>query len=184
MNPRNPRFSSAKVLVSLCLPSWFCLQPFVTTAADYKGAEAVLTEAKESGAKPEAADTLSPTAQLRADLKAFSQTSGTLKPAEGAEQWLKLLERFRKSEELPMPGRRRPDAMPIEVREVIEALPPPPCWGEVEKSVDSRPAGEGAEALQTLGLKLLAHTLNGHKEKRSGDLSTLQGLAAKTKSSQ
>ena len=157
--------------------------PAPSLALDYRGAEAVLAQAAEAGAKPKAAaEESSPAAQLRADLKAFQQKAMSLAPAEAATQWLALLDRFQRLEDSPLSsGRRDRDRMPVQAQEVVESLPPPEAWSALARAVEARPPGEGGEALHALGLKLLVHTLAGDTAKRQEDLSALEALAAKSK---
>src|SRR5579872_1572112 len=62
-----------------------------STAADYLGADAVLSQALQTNTTSKSKDEkTSGPAQLRADLKAFRQASATLPPSEFANQWLGL----------------------------------------------------------------------------------------------
>jgi tetratricopeptide (TPR) repeat protein len=73
---------------------------------------------------------------------------------------------------------------PIQPEELVEALPPPSSWPELGKAIEARPAGEGAQSLQKLGLRLLAHTLLSDTTKRREDIAALEALAAKAKTRQ
>jgi tetratricopeptide (TPR) repeat protein len=169
---------------------WVCAFAWsVTTGAapttNYQGAEAVLRQAAESGNKTKSKDDkLSPNTQLRADLKAFGQQSAPLTPGDAAAQWLALADRLVQMEETHANYGQRGESNPVREEELMEALPPPASWAELEKAIEARPPGEGSQALHELGLRLLAHTLVGDAAKRSDDIASLQGLAAKAKSSQ
>jgi tetratricopeptide (TPR) repeat protein len=157
-----------------------------TTATNYLGADIILRQAAES-AKPSKSKEAekSPAAQLREDLKAFQQQSAGLAPAEAAKQWLALVDRLLQLNETPANyGRRGGMFRPLEPQELVEALPPPPAWGELAKAIEARPAGDGAQVLQGLGLRLLAHTLTGDAAKRREDIAALEALAAKAKTQQ
>jgi len=156
-------------------------------AGEYQGAEAVLRRAAEGGSSSKTnQEPASPSSQLRADFKAFGQRSATLAPAEAAKQWLALADRFNQlAEETPVNyyGQAREDR-PLEAQDLLEALPSPAAWAELAKAIESRPPGEGAQALHELGLRLLAHTLTGDAAKRRDDVTALEVLAAKAKSNQ
>jgi tetratricopeptide (TPR) repeat protein len=174
--------------VALCLAgAWAWTTTAQTTSAtNYQGADAVLRQAAESVNQPKSTDEKpSPTTQLRADLKAFKQQSASLAPAEVVKQWLVLVDRMLQLEETPANyGQRGTLSRPIQPDELVEALPPPACWAELAKAVEARPAGEGAQALQGLGLRLLAHSLLGDTTKRREDIAALEALAAKAKTRQ
>lgn len=150
----------------------------------YRGVEAVLQQAAETQ-QSTTNKTLSPTAQLRADMKSFAKQSATLTPPEAATQWLALVDRFIQltasaADSFGQTG----DTQPLQPQELIEALPPPGAWTELAKAIESRPSGQDADAVHQVGLRLLAHTLTGDTVKRQEDLNTLQSLAAKAKSNQ
>ena len=84
----------------------------------------------------------------------------------------------------PIYGQQDGMSHPIQPEELVEALPPPSSWAELAKAIEARPAGEGAQVLQTLGLRLLAHTLLGDAAKRRDDIAALEALAAKAKTQQ
>ncbi|MGA2854211.1 MAG: tetratricopeptide repeat protein, partial [Verrucomicrobiota bacterium] len=155
-------------------------------AEDYQGAEAVLKQAAESSDHAKSRhEENSPASQLRADLKAFKQQSATLAPADAAKQWLVLVDRFEQLTETPAnPFQQAGADLPLEPQELLDALPPPSAWAELAKAIESRPLGEGSQALREHGLRLLAHTLTGDAAKRQNDLAALEALAAKAKSNQ
>ena len=157
-----------------------------TPATNYQGADAVLRQAAESSNQPKSKEEKpTPAAQLRVDLKAFEQQSAGLTPTEAAKQWLALADRLLQLEETPANyGQRSGMAKPLQPEELVEALPPPASWAELAKAIEARPAGEGAQALQGLGLRLLAHTLLGDTTKRREDIAALEALAAKAKTRQ
>jgi tetratricopeptide (TPR) repeat protein len=174
--------------IALCLAGTFTWSAtaHAAPATNYQGADAVLCQAAESVNQTKSADEKpSPTAQWRADLKAFKQQSASLAPAEAAKQWLALVDRLLQLEETPANFDQR-DVMshPIQPDELVEALPPPASWAELAKAIEARPAGEGAQTLQGLGLRLLAHTLLGDTTKRREDIAALETLAAKAKTRQ
>ena len=173
--------------VALCLTG---LWAWTTTAeaapaTNYQGADAILRQAAESSNQPKSKEEKSsPTAQLRADLKAFKQQSASLAPTEAAKQWLALADRLLQLEETPAYDQRGMISHSIQPDELVEALPPPASWAELAKAIEARPAGEGAQVLQGLGLRLLAHTLLGDTAKRREDIAALEALAAKAKTRQ
>ena len=174
--------------VALCLAgAWaWTTTAEAAPATNYEGADAVLLQAAESVNQTKSADEKpSPTTQWRADLKAFKQQSASLAPAEAAKQWLALVDRLLQLEETPANyGQSGMMSHPIQPDELVEALPPPASWPELAKAIEARPAGEGAQTLQTLGLRLLAHTLLGDTTKRREDIAALETLAAKAKTRQ
>ena len=157
-----------------------------TPATNYQGADAILRQAAESSNQPKSKEEKSsPAAQLRADLKAFKQQSGSLAPAEAAKQWLALTDRLLQLNETPANyGQQGGMAKSLQPEELVEALPPPASWAELAKAIEARPAGEGAQVLQGIGLRLLAHTLLGDTTKRREDIAALEALAAKAKTRQ
>lgn len=157
-----------------------------TSATNYEGADAVLRQAAEGSNQPKSKEEKpSPTSQLREDLKAFKQQSASLAPAEAAKQWLALVDRLLQLNETPANyGQQGGMSHPIQPEELVEALPPPSSWPELGKAIEARPAGEGAQSLQKLGLRLLAHTLLGDTTKRREDIAALEALAAKAKTRQ
>jgi hypothetical protein len=174
--------------IALCLAgawAWTTMAE-AASATNYEGTDAVLRQAAESVNQTKSADEKpSPTTQLRADLKAFKQQSTNLAPAEAAKQWLALVDRLLQLEETPANfGQPGMISHPIQPDELVEALPPPANWAELAKAIEARPAGEGAQTLQTLGLRLLAHTLLGDTTKRREDIAALEALAAKAKTQQ
>jgi tetratricopeptide (TPR) repeat protein len=173
--------------VALCMAgawAWTTMaQP--ASATNYQGADVVLRQAAESVNQPKSADEKpSPTTQWRADVKAFKQQSTNLAPAEAAKQWLALADRLLQLEETSTFDQRGMMSHPIQPDELVEALPPPANWAELAKAIEARPAGEGAQTLQTLGLRLLANTLLGNMTKRREDIAALEALAAKAKTRQ
>jgi tetratricopeptide (TPR) repeat protein len=155
-------------------------------AENYQGAVAVLQQAAESSHKANSeVKASSPAAQLRADLKTFQKHSATLTPVEAAKQWLALVDRFTQLTETPANFfQQAGEEASLEPQELLEALPPPATWAELTKAIESRPPGEGVQALHELGLRLLAHALAGDVSKRQDDLAALQAFAAKAKSNQ
>ena len=174
--------------VALCMAGiWIWTTPAKAAAStNYEGADAVLRQAAESVNQPKSADEKpSPTTQLRTDLKAFKQKSASLAPAEAAKQWLALLDRLLQLNEAPANyGQQGGMSHPIQPEELVEVLPPPSSWPELGNAIEARPAGEGAQALQKLGLRLLAHTLLGDTIKRREDIAALEALATKAKTRQ
>jgi len=174
--------------IALCLAGTFIWGATAEAASDtnYQGAGAILRQAAESSNQPKSKEgKLSSAAQLRADLKAFKQQSTSLTPTEAAKQWLALVDRLLQLEETPVNYSQRGGmSRPIQPEELIEALPPPASWTELAKAIEARPAGESAQALQGLGLRLLAHTLLGDAAKRHDDITSLEALAAKAKTQQ
>jgi tetratricopeptide (TPR) repeat protein len=174
--------------VALCMAgawAWTTMaQP--ASATNYQGADTVLRQAAESAKQTKTADEKpSPTTQWRADVKAFKQQSTNLAPAEAAKQWLALADRLLQLEETPANySQSGMMSHPVQPEELVEALPPPASWLELAKAIEARPAGEGAQTLQTLGLRLLAHTLLGDTTKRREDIAALEALAAKAKTRQ
>jgi tetratricopeptide (TPR) repeat protein len=174
--------------IALCLAGTFTWSAtaHAAPATNYQGAGAVLRQAAESVNQIKSADEKSsPAAQWRADLKAFKQQSASLAPTEAAKQWLAMVDRLLQLEETPANFDQQ-DMMshPIQPDELVEALPPPASWAELAKAIEARPAGEGARALQGLGLRLLAHTLLGDTTRRREDIAALEALAAKAKTRQ
>lgn len=160
--------------------------PSSALGAEYQGAAAVLQQAAESILRTNSeTEASSPTKQLRADLKAFQKQSAALPPAEAAKQWLVLVDRFTPITEAPADFFQRPGKdKPLDPQELLEALPRPAAWAALAKAVESRPQGEGVQALRQLGLRLLAHTLMGDVAKRQADLAALEELGAKAKANQ
>jgi len=156
------------------------------SATNYEGADAILRQAAEGSNQPKSKEEKpSPTSQLREDLKAFKQQSASLAPAEAAKQWLALVDRLLQLNETPANyGQQGGMSHPIQPEELVEALPPPSSWPELGKAIEARPAGEGAQSLQKLGLRLLAHTLLSDTTKRREDIAALEALAAKAKTRQ
>ena len=156
------------------------------SATNYEGADAILRQAAEGSNQPKSKEEKpSPTSQLREDLKAFKQQSASLAPAEAAKQWLALVDRLLQLNETPANyGQQGGMSHPIQPEELVEALPPPSSWPELGKAIEARPAGEGAQSLQKLGLRLLAHTLLSDTTKRREDITALEALAAKAKTRQ
>ncbi len=174
--------------VALCLAvAWaWTTTAEAASATNYEGADAVLRQAAEGVNQPKSADEKpSPTTLLRTDLKAFKQQSASLAPAEAAKQWLALVDRLLQLNETPaIYGQQDGMSHPIQPDELVEALPPPSSWAELAKAIEARPVGEGAQTLQTFGLRLLAHTLLGDTTKRREDIAALEALAAKAKTQQ
>ncbi len=151
-------------------------------AEDYQGADAVLRQVAETN-QSKTNENLTPTSQLRNDLKTFTQRSATLSPTDAAGQWLALLDRFSKLTETSANffGQNSQDR-PLDPRELVEAWPPPTDWPELAKEIEARPPGDEDHAAYETGLRLLAHTLTGDTASRQQDLASLEALAAKAKS--
>ena len=174
--------------VALCVAGlWaWTITAEAAPATNYQGADAILRQAAEGSNQPKSKEEKpSPAAQLRSDLKAFKQQSASLAPTEAAKQWLALADRLLQLEETPANyGQQGGMSHPIQPEELVEALPPPSSWPELGKAIEARPAGEGAQSLQKLGLRLLAHTLLSDTTKRREDIAALEALAAKAKTRQ
>jgi tetratricopeptide (TPR) repeat protein len=173
--------------IALCLAvAWaWTTTTEAASATNYEGADAILRQAAESANQTKSGDEKpSPTTQWRADLKTFKQQSASLAPSEAAKQWLALVDRLLQLEETPAYNQRGIISHPIQPEELVEALPPPASWAELAKAIEARSAGEGAQALQKLGLQLLAHSLLGDTTKRREDIAALEALAAKAKTRQ
>jgi tetratricopeptide (TPR) repeat protein len=179
-----PRVGASVVLCVVGLWAWTTTTE-AATVTNYQGADAILRQAAESSNQPKSKEEKNtPATQLCADLKAFKQQSASLAPAEAAKQWLALMDRLLQLEETPAYDQRGMISHSIQPEELVEALPPPASWAELSKAIEARPAGEGAQTLQKLGLQLLAHTLLGDTTKRREDIAALEALAAKAKTQQ
>ena len=93
--------------------------------------------AGQSGSPAPGTKSPSESARLRADLTNFTTRAVSLAPAIAAREWLELCDRFAR-----LPGPRRLDAgrgdeAPLQVPELLMALPPPAAWDELAKVIDS-----------------------------------------------
>src|SRR5947209_17302726 len=114
---------------------WNCLGG----AADFKGATEVLQLASESPAKPKQNGD-DPNAVFRQKIKAFGSSSTNLTSAEAAKQWLTLVEDFqselaKSAVEAQIPRR---EGLGLRFEEIMDVLPPPAYWADLEKAVESR----------------------------------------------
>jgi len=157
-----------------------------TPTNGYLGADGVLRQAASSSGQTKSKDLKDTrTEKLRQALTAFRQQSVSLPPAEAAKQWLALVDRYLQLNEAAFDFEMRGGGFhPLEPLELVEALPSPESWGELAKAIEARPAGEGTHALSELGLRLLAHTLQGNAGKRREDIAGLESLAARAKTLQ
>jgi tetratricopeptide (TPR) repeat protein len=147
--------------------------PRIACAGDYLGASAVLHEVEERSAKPGEKPERDPQSILRDDLKAFSQTSTNLSPADAAKGWLELADRAAKIQQ--QAGQNyNPGIVQIEPDDLLNALPPPAAWGELSKAIVARPAAKGGMDIRESGLRLLAATLTGDVEWRKREIAALQ----------
>jgi tetratricopeptide (TPR) repeat protein len=149
----------------------------ILQAADFKGAEQVLREATLASptAKEKPKD---PYAQLREKLKAFETEGGKLPPGEAAKQWLALVDEFGKQSDKAGAGRA---ARPLQMEDVMRALPPPAAWKDLEGAIEARATSSGKnEEKRMLGLRLIAHTLTQNSVKRTEDLKALGALAKRS----
>jgi hypothetical protein len=177
-------FIANAALCWVCTFAWSA-RTEAASATNYQGTDAILRQAAESSNKTRSKDErLSPNAQLRADLKAFGQQSVSLTPGDAAKQWLALADRLVQMEETPANYGQQGEPNPVQMEELVDELPPPASWAELEKAIEARPHGEGTQALHELGLRLLAHVLVGDAAKRRDDIAALENLAAKAKSRQ
>src|SRR5262245_11367905 len=110
-------------------------------AADFKGAAEVLQQAAQTATKPNEKPK-DPYAPFRDKLKAFASQSTNLPPDQAAQQWLALVDELEKeSVRIASSARLGPRAgRPVRLEEVLDTLPPPSSWAELEKAVEARPA--------------------------------------------
>ena len=88
----------------------------------------------ERNAKPvEKPAKLSEAAQLRLDMKAFSETATNLAPAEAAKRWLEFVDRTMKIQQAGQ--NRNSFADQIDANDVLAALPLPETWSGLAKAV-------------------------------------------------
>jgi len=147
-------------------------------AADYLGADGVLQQVVERNAKPEenppGGDEQT---KLRDELKAFSRAATNMAPAAAAKQWLELVDRAVKMQRPGAANISVPGFTPAQFEDLLDALPPPPTWGELAKAIAARPPAKGAARLHEIGLRFLAATLTGDADARNHEIASLSALA-------
>lgn len=156
------------------------LLSYVSRAADYVGAEAVLKRVSDSPAISTTNENTSAVAQLKNDIESFKKQSGSLKPEEAAQQWLKLLDRQFDLDPSEMAAGYRNSRDRFNPNAIWLALPPPAAWESLRKAIDARPPQKGAKASRENGLKLIAHTLVADRAAQSADIGQLLTLAVKS----
>jgi len=146
-------------------------------AADYLGASGVLraVEARHAGADQKAPAT-NESAQLSADLKTFTQTSGSLPAPEAARRWLELVDRAVKVQS----HTRANDYMNYgrnDANALLAALPPPAAWPDLARAVAARPPARNNGEIREIGLRFLAALLTGDTNAQSQVISQLSAKA-------
>lgn len=180
MNPQPLYFVLGALL---CTP---CIQ--LPAAAPLRGAQAVLNDvATQTGVPAKAAaQPLSESARLRADLTNFTARASTLAPAAAARDWLALTDRFFKLPPPHLAARTGPADQPLQPRDLLTALPPPAAWDELAKAIAARPAPAGLKDAREFGLRMLAQTLRGDRTAVAAELAKFETslLAAKRQEAQ
>ena len=151
--------------------------PGCLLAADYLGAAGVLraVEERHAGAGQKAPVT-NESAQLSADLNTFSQTSGSLPPAEAAQRWLELADRSIKVQS----HARSSDYMSYgqnDASALLAALPPPVAWPDLARAVAARPPARDNGEIREIGLSFLAALLTGDTNAQNQVISQLSAKA-------
>lgn len=141
-------------------------------AQGYMGANAVLQLAQQRRAKS-ATETNDDQAKFRAELKAFTQNSTNLAPADAARQWLDFVDRVSK---LPPQAQQNanPSSQPISGNDLLCALPPPAAWNILAQDISARPPAKGDDELREIGLGFLAATLTGDVQMRNAEMTNLE----------
>src|SRR5205085_2856205 len=106
--------------------------------------------------------------------------SGSLKPEEAAQQWLKLLDRQFDLSAEDLPGGYQRSRQQFNPNDIWLALPPPAAWDTLRRAIDARPAQKGPKASREFALKLIAHTLIADRAAQTTDIGQLLTLAVKS----
>jgi tetratricopeptide (TPR) repeat protein len=148
-------------------------------AENYLGAEAVLQKIKaKQGLPAEPKKETDPQADFRKQIADFGTKVRTMPAPEAAKGWLGLFDQLGKARpQDPYNQVRNSKVRPVTLNDVMEVLPPPASWAELEKAVLARPAAKGKEAQRENGLKLLVHTLNGNTTARQAVIQELEKQA-------
>ena len=139
---------------------------------DFEGASALV----EKLASAPQAPSIAPGAkddpvQLSRDLKAFSKQVSTLAAPDAAQQWLALFDRR-------VALRDRAGGL---TQELMQALPGPESWPELQKLVEARGPGQQADPQAHSFLLLMVHTLNDAEGKQWDDLGAMTSALSSSK---
>src|SRR5207245_2931056 len=124
-----------------------------------------------------------PYQSFREKLKVFEAQNTNVPPSQAASGWLVLADDFQKTsgEHHAAAGRGFPAVKMLQFDEVVNVLPPPAAWPELERAIENRaPAEATADRKRELGLRLIAHTLTKNTSSRAEDLKSLALLAKKS----
>jgi tetratricopeptide (TPR) repeat protein len=112
--------------------------------------------------------------RLTKDISLFSKTVGSLAPEEAAREWLALYDRG-------IALRSDPSQMDMSgetPQTIMEALPGPESWPELQKLVEARVPAQQPNPWDYALLLLVVHTLNNVEDKQWADLASLASLAS------
>src|SRR5437867_12694317 len=122
------------ILLSLLLSA----SPFAT-AAEFKGAAEILRQAAQASPKSNAEKPKDPYQSFREKLKVFEAQNTNVPPSQAASGWLILADDFQKTlgEHHAAAGRGFPAVKMLQFDEVVNVLPPPAAWHELERAIET-----------------------------------------------
>ena len=163
-----------------CLVISISFSSFVSRAADYLGAEAVLKKVSDKPSASVTNQSSSTIAQLKSDIASFEKQGALSKPEEAAQQWLKLLDRQFDLSMTDFEASYRNPRDRFNPNEIWLALPPPAAWDALRQAIDARPPQKGPKASRESALKLIVHTLVADRTAQTADMGQLLTLAVKS----
>lgn len=142
---------------------------------DFEGASQLIQKLRSASKSPAVAPTTGDDyAKLHRDMTLFSKQSASLPPQDAASQWLGLFDRgvalHNNPSQMSMSGNL--------IREIIQAVPRPECWPELQKRVEARPLAGQPDPWSHALLLLVVHTLNNIEDKQWADVDRLFSLSA------
>jgi tetratricopeptide (TPR) repeat protein len=155
-------------------------QSSLSRAADYVGATAVLKRVSDPSTASATNQNPSAAAQLKSDIESFKKQSGSLKPEDAAQQWLKLLDRQFDLSPEDLSGGYQRSRQQFNPNDIWLALPPPAAWDSLRRAIEARPPQKSEEVPREFALKLIAHTLTADHAAQTADISQLLTLAVKS----
>ena len=137
---------------------------------DFQGASALLQRLNSAPTPPAVTATgKDDYVHLSKDISLFAKTASSLAPEEAAREWLALYDRG-------IALRNEPSQMEMSgdmPRAIMEALPGPGSWPELQKLVEARVPGQQPNPWDHALLLMIVHTLNNAENKQWDDLALL-----------
>ena len=139
------------------------LLSYPAVGQDLLGANAVMQQVRKEAQQDSAAENVSVIAQA---VDVLEQKIATLEASEAAGAWLELYDKWIQHKQQPVR-----DGQHLKASKLMNVLPPPEAWPTLMKLIEARPVdGDEKSQMRAIGLRMLAHRLNGQMELQKADI--------------